>query len=95
MSKNIASLVLLIFIGVLFSACNRQAVAQKSDKKYFYTCPMHPEIIEMKPGNCQKCGMKLEHYELEDMPKRKSANSSAGGHNHSGFGNSGGSGGCH
>ncbi|MFD2366713.1 copper-transporting P-type ATPase [Pseudoduganella sp. GCM10020061] len=25
-----------------------------------YTCPMHPEIREPKPGNCPKCGMTLE-----------------------------------
>ena len=24
-----------------------------------YTCPMHPEIISDKPGNCPKCNMKL------------------------------------
>ena len=24
-----------------------------------YTCPMHPEIRESKPGKCPKCGMKL------------------------------------
>ena len=24
-----------------------------------YTCPMHPEIIQDKPGNCPKCGMNL------------------------------------
>ena len=24
-----------------------------------YTCPMHPEIHALKPGNCPKCGMKL------------------------------------
>jgi hypothetical protein len=24
-----------------------------------YTCPMHPEIIRDKPGNCPICGMKL------------------------------------
>ena len=24
-----------------------------------YTCPMHPEIILDKPGNCPKCGMHL------------------------------------
>ena len=25
-----------------------------------YTCPMHPEIISNKPGDCPKCGMSLE-----------------------------------
>ena len=25
-----------------------------------YTCPMHPEIDEPKPGSCAKCGMALE-----------------------------------
>ncbi|WP_339860423.1 heavy metal translocating P-type ATPase [Paremcibacter congregatus] len=25
-----------------------------------YTCPMHPEIISDKPGDCPKCGMALE-----------------------------------
>ncbi len=25
-----------------------------------YTCPMHPEVRSNKPGNCPKCGMKLQ-----------------------------------
>ncbi|MDE3110969.1 MAG: YHS domain-containing protein, partial [Acidobacteriota bacterium] len=25
-----------------------------------YTCPMHPEVVQQKPGNCPKCGMALE-----------------------------------
>jgi len=24
-----------------------------------YTCPMHPEVIQGKPGECPKCGMEL------------------------------------
>ncbi|WP_298152313.1 multicopper oxidase domain-containing protein [Flavobacterium sp.] len=36
---------------------NQQAVT--------YTCPMHPEIHTEKPGNCPKCGMKLE----KEVPK--------------------------
>ena len=24
-----------------------------------YTCPMHPEIVSDKPGNCPKCGKPL------------------------------------
>ncbi len=45
-----------------------------------YTCPMHPEIREPKPGSCPKCGMGLElvedtgegeeNPELIDMTRR-------------------------
>ena len=28
-------------------------------KSNIYTCPMHPEIKQDKPGNCPKCGMNL------------------------------------
>jgi Cu+-exporting ATPase len=50
--------------------------------KTIYTCPMHPEIQQDKPGNCPKCGMALEpktvtagmddeeNVELRDMTKR-------------------------
>jgi cation transport ATPase len=25
-----------------------------------YTCPMHPEVLSDRPGDCPKCGMALE-----------------------------------
>ena len=33
--------------------------AEKAPADAAYTCPMHPEIVENKPGKCPKCGMKL------------------------------------
>lgn len=42
-----------------------------------YTCPMHPEIRESKPGNCPKCGMKLEKQK-----STTSDNKEMPGHNH-------------
>ncbi|MGD9587912.1 MAG: heavy metal translocating P-type ATPase [Pyrinomonadaceae bacterium] len=35
-----------------------------------YTCPMHPEIVQIGPGSCPKCGMALEPKEitLDDTP---------------------------
>ena len=44
-----------------------------------YTCPMHPEIRQVGPGKCPKCGMALEpllataaedNSELQDMTRR-------------------------
>jgi len=29
-----------------------------------YTCPMHPEIVQIGPGTCPKCGMALEPVEI-------------------------------
>src|SRR5262245_51068933 len=46
-----------------------------------YTCPMHPEVRQVGPGTCPKCGMALEpvtvtvsapepNVELTDMTRR-------------------------
>ncbi len=49
-------------------------------RKVIYTCPMHPEIQQDKPGDCPICGMALEptgipsgdeeNHELKDMTRR-------------------------
>ncbi len=33
--------------------------AQKSANPVQYYCPMHPEVMQDKPGTCPKCGMEL------------------------------------
>ena len=41
-----------------------------------YTCPMHPEVITDKPGNCPKCGMNLVPAQKsgeQDMPAKMNA----------------------
>jgi len=35
-------------------------VAVPAAKQIRYTCPMHPEIVQIGPGTCPKCGMALE-----------------------------------
>ena len=54
--------------------------AGKGSKDVEYTCPMHPQIRQMGPGNCPICGMALEPViatgeagesaELRDMTRR-------------------------
>jgi Cu+-exporting ATPase len=34
------------------------------EKNVRYTCPMHPEIIQMGPGSCPICGMALEPMDV-------------------------------
>src|SRR5262245_46759040 len=51
-----------------------------ADQKVEHTCPMHPEVRQMGPGSCPKCGMALEpslvtleteeNPELRDMSRR-------------------------
>jgi hypothetical protein len=35
------------------------------DVSYYYTCPMHPDIKQNKPGLCPECNMKLEKVEIK------------------------------
>jgi Cu+-exporting ATPase len=41
-----------------------------------YTCPMHPQIVQIGPGNCPICGMALEPriVSLDDKPDAELAN---------------------
>lgn len=34
-----------------------------------YTCPMHPEVLQNKPGKCPKCGMDLVVKKESGKPK--------------------------
>jgi len=55
-------------------------ITKASGKEIEYTCPMHPQIRRMGPGNCPICGMSLEPVlasadagespELHDMTRR-------------------------
>ncbi|HEX7218894.1 MAG TPA: heavy metal translocating P-type ATPase [Burkholderiales bacterium] len=55
-----------------------QPAARSSDFGAQYTCPMHPEIVQVGPGSCPKCGMALvpmegaaeDDSELRDLKRR-------------------------
>ncbi|WJS93467.1 efflux RND transporter periplasmic adaptor subunit [Flavobacterium johnsoniae] len=66
MKKNsIAKLVGLLFVSILvLTACNKKTEhnskpAHQHSTNQEYTCPMHPEVIQDKPGSCPICGMEL------------------------------------
>ena len=45
--------------GAIPQAQATNAAAQKSAQTVQYTCSMHPDVVQDKPGTCPKCGMKL------------------------------------
>ena len=41
------------------TGCKKESSAQGSGQTVKYTCSMHPEVVQDKPGKCPKCGMAL------------------------------------
>jgi Cu+-exporting ATPase len=62
------------------AAATAPAVPEPAIADAIYTCPMHPEIRQARPGACPKCGMALEpvmpasnagdNHELRDFRRR-------------------------
>jgi FtsP/CotA-like multicopper oxidase with cupredoxin domain len=62
--KKIIQIVLLLSIGIF-----THAQTKKVEQETFYTCVMHPEIHEKKPGKCPKCGMALVKEKVKTTQK--------------------------
>ncbi|MDR1305872.1 MAG: efflux RND transporter periplasmic adaptor subunit [Verrucomicrobiales bacterium] len=52
-------LALLAGAGVWLAACGKTTKPPADSNIDYYTCPMHPEVRESKPGACPLCGMAL------------------------------------
>ncbi|MEO7802678.1 MAG: efflux RND transporter periplasmic adaptor subunit [Ginsengibacter sp.] len=55
------TLVLFVFTSTMiigFASCKQKKIVT-TDTGTFYTCSMHPQIMEPKPGKCPICGMNL------------------------------------
>lgn len=50
-----------LFAVLLLQSCKekKKMTATVTNKDVYYTCSMHPNVIEEHPGNCPICGMKL------------------------------------
>ena len=55
---SIACCLLLIAVAACKNKGSKE-VAVTTDPDVYYTCSMHPNVMQEKPGNCPICGMKL------------------------------------
>jgi Cu(I)/Ag(I) efflux system membrane fusion protein len=58
MNKPIILYLFLLLIMVAVGGCKTEKKTAQKDEGY-YTCSMHPQVHEDKPGDCPICGMKL------------------------------------
>jgi len=64
-TKNIIFLILLLTSISCSDIKNRHDVQKEAATTELYTCPMHPEIIQERPGKCPICGMDLVKEEAD------------------------------
>lgn len=76
---------IIMAIAILLTGSATFAQSKKSTHKHHqnmtaqkYTCTMHPEVVQSKPGKCPKCGMalvpmkkKMNKKEMSDMKMDK------------------------
>ncbi len=67
MKKIFLVATVLFSFAILFTACknNKNKVStEQLAKDEMYTCTMHNEVMSDHPGDCPKCGMKLEKQKM-------------------------------
>ncbi len=66
LAHNLATVIkyiIAITISLFLFACKGKKKVGLVNPDVFYTCSMHPQIMQDRPGNCPICGMKLIQVE--------------------------------
>jgi len=66
-SAPLLAIALLFPIEDLYSVpvVTTQQTTSKKSIRFFYVCPMHPDVQSKQAGKCPKCKMKLEKKQVQ------------------------------
>jgi multidrug efflux pump subunit AcrA (membrane-fusion protein) len=66
--------------GLLLTGCGpaHTSASSADSPKTLYTCGMHPQVVQDKPGNCPICGMKLTPIRKQAEPAKGGSSASSG-----------------
>ncbi len=59
----------IILLSVITVACTQKIKKVTLNGNVYYTCSMHPQVMEPNPGNCPICGMELIPVQKSKGPK--------------------------
>lgn len=66
MKSILVQVICAVLVLSIEPSCSKQATTEKT----LYTCSMHPQVVQDRPGNCPICGMTL-------VPMRKQSSTSS------------------
>jgi len=68
------SFVILLFAFILASCTSKQTAEHNHTEGDYYTCPMHPTVVQEEEGDCPICGMDLV-LEQSEITEAQGSNS--------------------
>ena len=74
MNSRFIHLICVLLMATYAASCSKHEQSKPAEKT-LYTCGMHPQVVQDRPGNCPICGMKLVPVRQQSSPTALAATS--------------------